>query len=139
MRRSLQPEPDGLPMALAIHLFLYCAVALCFALVVYYLMQPTRLSNPGIAAHKSSPVTLNYLEVLRSEREAAKRYVRLELEPETTGAATRQAPDVQPKTKKAEAQSTNQGRTRPARRQQQPPDTTHFAQQPFFGGYQPMY
>jgi hypothetical protein len=121
------------------HLCLYCALAACFALALYYLMQPIRLPNPGMAAHKPSHRTVNYVELLRSEREAAKREVTFEPEPETTGAATRQAPDVKPEAKKAKAQSTTQNRTRPARRQPQPPDTTHYAQEPFFGGYRPMY
>ena len=138
MRRSWERDSDGVAAALAIHLSLYCAIAACFALVIYFLMQPTRLPNPGMAAHKPSPTTLNYVEALRSEREAAKRNVRLEPEPETTGAATRQVDDVKPETKKPKTQTTSQSRTRPARRQQQP-DTTHYAQQPFFGGYRPMY
>ena len=122
--------------ALAMHLSLYCAVATCFALVLYYLMQPSRLPNPGMAAHMRSPSTVSYVELLRSEREAATREVRLEPEPETTGAATRQAPEVKPETKKAKAHSTT--RSRPAR-QQQSPDTTHYAQEPSFGAYRPMY
>jgi hypothetical protein len=101
-------------------------------------MQPARLPNPGMAAHKRSPSTISYVELLRSEREAAKREVRLEPEPETTGAATERGSDVKPETKKPKAQSTNQTRSRPAR-QQQPPDTTHYAQEPSFGAYRPMY
>jgi len=135
----LKSHSDGVAGALAMHLCLYCAVAACFALVLYYFMHPTRLPNPGMAAHTSSRPPVNYLELLRSEREAAKREVRLEPEPETTGTTTRQASDVKPETKKAKAQSTSQSRTRPVRRQQQPPDATHYAQQPFFGGYHPMY
>jgi hypothetical protein len=138
MPRSLQRDPDGVAGALAMHLSLYCAVAACFALVLYYLMQPSRLPNPGMAAHKRSPSTVSYVELLRSEREAAKREVRLELEPETTGAAT-QALEVKPEAKKAKAQSTSQSRTRPARPQPPLPDTTHYAQEPFFGSYRPMY
>jgi hypothetical protein len=143
MPRSLQREPDGVAAALAIHLSLYCAVAALFALVLYYFMQPTRLPNPGMAAHNASARTVSYVELLRSEREAAKRKANARAvvmaEPETTGAATREATDVKPETKKAKAQSTSQSRTRPVRRQQQPPDATHYAQQPFFGGYHPMY
>jgi hypothetical protein len=137
MPRSLQRESDGVAAALAIHLSLYCAAGALFAALLYFLMQPTRLPNPGMAAHKSSPTTVSYVELLRSEREAAKRNVKLEPEAETTGAAIRQAPEVKPETKKA--QSTNQRRPRVTRRQQQPADTTHYAQQPFFGGYRPMY
>jgi hypothetical protein len=139
MPRSLERDSDGLAVALATHLSLYCAVGALFALVLYYLMQPTHLPNPGMAAHKSSPVTLTYVELLRSEREAAKRNVSLEPELETTGAATRQPLEVKPQAKKAKAQSTSEARTRPARPQQQPSDTTHYAQQPAFGDYRPMY
>jgi hypothetical protein len=46
------------------------------------------LMRRHLARPKPSPTTLNYVEALRSEREAAKRNVRLEPEPETTGAAT---------------------------------------------------
>ena len=128
--------------ALAIHLCVYCAVGGLFALVLYYLMQPTRLPNPGIAALNGSRTTISYVEWLRSEREAAKsaaanRDVKFEPTPETTGAAARQAPEAKPEAKKAKAAQA-QRRPRPARRPQ-PAETTHYAQQPSFGGYQPMY
>jgi hypothetical protein len=134
-------------VALAIHLGVYCAVAACFALALYYLMQPARLPNPGMAAYKPSPSTTGYAALLRAEREAAKRGVKVELEPETTGAAAPQAPDVKPDAKKAKAQgrTSGQSRTRPARRPQpaeptiQPAEPTTFAQQPFFSGHRPMY
>ena len=132
--------------ALAIHLCVYCAVGGLFALGLYYLMQPTRLPNPGIAALNASPITLSYVEWLRSEREAAKRAavrrdIKVEPEPETTGAAPRQAPEAKPEVKKPKATQALQ--TRPAR-QLGPAGTTHYAQQPYaqqpsFGGYQPMY
>ena len=149
MPRSLQREPDGVAVSLLIYLLLYCAVAAFFALVMYYLMQPTRFPNPGMAALKSSPATVSYLELLRSEREAAQRSAKFKLEPETTGAVTREASDVKPEAKKpkkmnqsgthAVPKNTNQSRTRPQRRQEQPPDTTHYAEQRSFSGYRPMY
>jgi hypothetical protein len=139
MRRSLQQESDGLPMALAIHLCLYCAVAACFALAIYYLMQPTRLPNPGMAAHKPSPTTVNYLELLRSERQAATANIRVELEPETTGTSMRPAPKVKPEPKKGKAQTAqSQSRARITVRRLQPAEPMAYAQQPFFGGYRPM-
>src|SRR5207248_846760 len=46
---------DGLPVALAIHLGTYCAVAACFAFGVYEFMQPTRIPNPGLAGYKPPP------------------------------------------------------------------------------------
>jgi hypothetical protein len=134
MRRSLEREPDGVAAALAIHLCLYCAVAGLFALGLYYLMQPTRLPNPGMAALKPSASTLSYVELLRSEREAAKRDVRVAPEPETTGAAAPQVPDV----KKAKAESTSPSRTRPVRRIESS-DPPNYASQSSFGDYRPMY
>jgi hypothetical protein len=152
MPRALQRDSDGVPAALAIHLGAYCAVGALFALLLYYLMQPTRLPNPGIAALKTSPTTVSYVEWLRSEREAAKRgavnhdaakrEVKREPEPETTGAAARHAAEAKSDAKKAKAAQVQQ-RTRAARRSP-PADTTHYAQQPnaeqpFSGGYQAMY
>lgn len=152
MPRVVQRDSEGVAAALAIHLCVYCAVGALFALVLYYLMQPTHLPNPGIAALKVSPTTLTYIESLRSEREAAKRAamnraalkreVKPEPEPETTGAAARHAAEAKPDAKKAKAAQVQQ-RTRAARRPH-PADTTHYAQQPyaqqpFAGGYQPMY
>jgi hypothetical protein len=147
MSRALQRDSDGVASALAIHLCVYCAVGGLFALVLYYLMLPTRLPNPGIAALKPSAPTISYVERLRSEREAAqrvavdraaiKREVKSEPEPETTGAAARNAAETKPDAKKAKTAQA-QRRTRPVR-QAPPAQTTHYAQQPFFGGYQPMY
>jgi hypothetical protein len=138
MRGSPQQESDGLPMALAIHLSVYCVVAACFALAMYYLMQPIRLPNPGMAAHKASARTVSYLELLRSEREAGKHDVRIAAEPETTGAGTPQAREVKPETNKAKAQSMGERRQRPARPAPSQ-DTAHYAQQPSFDAYRPMY
>jgi hypothetical protein len=126
--------------ALAVHLCIYCVVGACFALALYYLMQPKRLPNPGMAAHNASPPTLNYIEVLRTEREAAKRNVGLKQEPETTGASTPQLPEVKPEVGRARAQSTaqNPSRRRSVRRSE-PAEAPAFAEQPSFGAYRPMY
>src|SRR5919204_5724444 len=104
MPRPWQRNFHGLAGALAMHLCIYCAVGACFALALYYLMQPTRLPNPGMAAHNASPRILNYVEVLRTEREAAKGS--LKGEPVTTGASPPQLPEVKPDVKRARAQST---------------------------------
>ena len=146
-------DHDGVAAALAIHLSVYCAVAALFALVLYYFMQSTRLPNPGMAAHSASARTVSYVELLRSEREAAKgnanARAQVVAEPETTDAATREAPEVKPEVKKPkvqntsnkkpQVQNTSQHRTRPARRQQQPSDPWHYVQQPSFDAYRPMY
>jgi hypothetical protein len=48
-----QHDRDGLPGALAIHLCIYLAVGGCFAFGFYELLQPARVSNPGLAAYQS--------------------------------------------------------------------------------------
>jgi hypothetical protein len=138
MPRSSQRYSDGLASSLAIHLCLYCAIAACFALVMYYLMQPTQLPNPGMAALKPSRTTTSYIELLRSEREAAKADVKIERELETTGAATRETSDINPETKKAKAQTSTRSRNHVAPRTQ-PAEMPHYAQQPSFDSYKPMY
>jgi hypothetical protein len=138
MRRSSQRYSEGLASSLAIHLCLYCALAACFALVMYYLMQPTRLSNPGMAALKPSRTTTNYIELLRSEREAAKADMKIERDLETTGAATRETSDIKPETKKAKPQTSTRSQNHVAPRTQ-PAEMPHYAQQPSFDSYKPMY
>jgi hypothetical protein len=138
MPRPLQRNSHGLAGALVLHLCVYCAVGACFALALYYLMQPTRLPNPGMAAHNASPRILNYIEVLRTEREAAKRNVGLKREPETTGASSPQLPEVKPEVKRARAQSTAQNPRQSVRRSQ-PAEPPAVAEQPSFGTYRPMY
>ena len=51
-------QGNGLAGALAIHLFLYCAVGGCFFFGVYELIQPTRFNNPGIGAYNPPPRTV---------------------------------------------------------------------------------
>jgi hypothetical protein len=136
MPRPLQRNSHGLAGALVLHLCIYCAVGACFALALYYLMQPTRLPNPGMAAHNASPRILNYIEVLRTEREAAKSNVDLKREPETTGASPPQLPEVKPEVKRARAQAQN---PRQSARRSQPAEPPAFAEQPSFGTYRPMY
>ena len=143
MSSSSKRDLDGVAGALAMHLGLYCAVAACFALVFYYLMLPTRLPNPGMIAHNASPRTVNYIEELRSEREAAKRDVsvrdvRVEPEPETTGAATAPAVKAEANEGKKVKSRASQGRTRAVERQQ-PVETRSYAAEPSFGAYRPMY
>jgi hypothetical protein len=71
--------------------------------------------------------------------QAANIDVRIEPEPETTGTSARQAPEVKPDTKKAKAQTAqSKNRARTVRRPR-PTEPMAYAQQPFFGGYRPMY
>ena len=113
--------------------------------MMYYLMQPTRLSNPGVAALKLSRPTANYIELLRSEREAAKTEMKVEREFETTGAATREKSHIKPETesdskpesKKVKVQTSTRSRSRLVPRPQA--EAPHYAQQRSFGDYRPMY
>jgi hypothetical protein len=120
---------------LAMHLCLYCGAAACFASGSYYLMQPTRLVNPGLAAYKPPPRTvIAHAPPLKLEREAITPVARVEPEPETVGASAPQ----QPEPKKAKAQVKTQSPSRALRRPQ-PAEPLNYAYQPFFGGYRPMY
>jgi hypothetical protein len=51
-------QRDGLAGALALHLFIYCAVGVGFFFGLYGLLQPTRINNPGSAAYKPAPGTV---------------------------------------------------------------------------------
>jgi hypothetical protein len=121
---------------LAMHLCLYCAAAACFAFGLYYLMQPTRLVNPGLAAYKPPSPTVAHAPPLKLEREAITPVARVEPEPETVGASAPQQPE--PKKAKAQVKTQSANRARPVRRPQ-PAEPLNYAYQPFFGGYRPMY
>jgi len=135
MSRSSERDPDGVAGALAMHLCFYCAVAACFALVLYYLMQPTRLPNPGMAAYKPPLGALAAQTVLlRFGTEPIKA---AEPEPETTGAAPALAAKPEAKEGKKVKAGASQGGTRSAQRRQ-PVETRSYAAEPSFG-YRPMY
>jgi hypothetical protein len=53
-----QYQRDGLAGALAFHLWVYCFVVGCGAFGLYELLQPTRSTNPGLAAYKPPPATV---------------------------------------------------------------------------------
>jgi hypothetical protein len=140
MRRSSEEDPDGVAVALAEHLCMYCAGAGLIAFALYYAMQPTRVANPGLAAYKPPPRTvMTYTVPLTFEREATTPAAAAS-EPETVGAAGPQLPEA----KKAKPQVKEQVKAqRPPRarpvRQQQPEHPANFAYQPSFGEYRPMY
>jgi hypothetical protein len=59
MARHYREQSVGLEVAPAILLSLYCAVAGCFAVGLHaLLLQPTRLSNPGLSAYQFPPGTI---------------------------------------------------------------------------------
>jgi hypothetical protein len=82
---------DGLAAALCVHLCIYCAVAACFGLGFYVLMQPSRSPNPGLAAYKPPPATVitSGLPARLSERERIPPFVVVRAEPGRTLAQRR--------------------------------------------------
>jgi hypothetical protein len=79
MVRHYREQSDGLEVAPAILLGLYCAVAGCFAFGLYALHQPTRLSNPRtIVTYARSPRLSDAPQPIPLVEAAAP-------EPETTG------------------------------------------------------
>src|SRR3954453_23750051 len=50
----------GLGAALALHLFVYCAVGGAFFFGMYELLQPTRFNNPGVAYDASPKRAIAY-------------------------------------------------------------------------------
>lgn len=84
---------DGLAAAPWIPLCLYCAVAGCFALGLYALLQPARHPNPGLVAYKPPPATVISYGLpprLRNSHEPLGSVGLANLEPETTGRSMRQ-------------------------------------------------
>jgi hypothetical protein len=51
-------QRERLAGALALHLSIYCGVGGCFGFGLYELLQPARVSNPGLAAYKPPPRVL---------------------------------------------------------------------------------
>jgi hypothetical protein len=143
MWRSSERDRDGVAVALAEHLFMYCAGAGCIAFALYYSMQPIQVANPSLAAYKPPPRTvITYAVPLTLEREAITPAAKVAPEPETVGASSpiaASAPQL-PDVKKAKPQVNPQSppRVRPVR-PQQPEHPANYAYQPSFGDYRPMY
>jgi type IV secretory pathway VirB10-like protein len=57
MSRAHVPN-TGVAAALAIHLAVYAGVGCCFAIALWWLLQPKVLENAGLAAYKPPPNTV---------------------------------------------------------------------------------
>jgi hypothetical protein len=91
-------RPDGVTAALGMHLVVYCAVGACFAFGLYALLQPSRVSNSGLAEYKPFPgtvVTYGKPFVMKSVAEPVTPVAPIEPEPETTGRSTHE-PELKP-------------------------------------------
>jgi hypothetical protein len=98
MPGAYRQQDNGVNAGLSIHLCLYCAVAACFAVGLYALLQPLRVPNPGLAAFKPLPGTIvTYVQLPPSRKDVAALAapiapaVLTQPELETTGRSTSQA------------------------------------------------
>jgi hypothetical protein len=98
MPSAYRQQDNGVGAGLGFHLCLYCAVAACFAVGFYALLQPVRVPNPGLAAFKPLPGTIvTYVQLPPSRKDVAALAapiapaVLTQPELETTGGATSQA------------------------------------------------
>lgn len=142
-RKYSREQTDGMDVALAISLGVYCAAAACFALGLYALLQPSRYPNSGMAAYKAPPtMVVTYLPSFRNAivstpatlaaAEAAKSET---IKAETSGQA--QA-DVQKLAQEVRAEAPKRPRAATARKETRDP-SMRYAEQPFSGGVPPWF
>src|SRR5262245_7882835 len=145
MAGKLPSRRDGLHAALAIHLALYCAVAGCFALVFYFLLQPSHSANPGLAAYKPPPATVLPANVVSLADGSAEAPAKVASVPQQIAAAPQvEATDVSA-AKQSDAKQTERQvkpvkpkRPRTASRKQRRNPLMDYAAQPF-GAYRPWF
>src|SRR5262245_9528845 len=147
MARHSRERTNGLEAALAIHLGIYCAVAACFALGLYALLQPARYTNPGLSAYKAPPaMVVTYLPSIRNadtrsivaaEAEAAKAQV-AKAAMARSGTAKPETTKPETAAQEARAETAKRQRAASARRERREP-WTRYAEQPMFGGSRPWF
>ena len=139
MAKYSRERTDGLEVALAIHLAIYCAAAACFALGLYTLMQPSRHPNPGLAAYKApSAMVATYLPSIRNVAEPVP-FTTVQAEkakPETVARA--QAAEAKKPAQDATAEPPKRQRAATARKERREP-WPRYAEQPTFGGNRPWF
>jgi hypothetical protein len=153
MARYSRGQTNGLEVALAIHLGIYCAAAACFALGFYALLQPSRYPNSGLSAYKPPPtMVVTYLPSYRngglpSFRNGGVSAPTISAEAETAkaemaNAETTQIETVKPEAaiQEARAEAAKRQRAANARREKRERETRmEYAGQPSFGGYRPWF
>jgi hypothetical protein len=139
MAKYSREQTDGLEVALAIHLGIYCAAAACFALGLYALLQPSRQPNPGLSAYKApSGMVATYLPSIRDRGEPMPfTNVRTETaKPEAAKQA--QAAATQRPAQETTAEPPKRQRAATARKERREP-WPRYAEQPMFGGSRPWF
>jgi hypothetical protein len=141
MTKYSRAQTNGLEVALAIHLSIYCAAAACFALGFYVLMQPSRHANPGMSAYKPpSAMVMTYMPSFRNVRDpmpfttVVAEKTKETAKPETAKRA--QAAEAQKPAQEAMAEPTKRQRAATAPRERREP-WARYAEQP--GGYRPWF
>lgn len=136
---------DGLDAALAIHLALYCAVGACFALGLYFLMQPSRTPNPGLAAYQPPPATVMTVSVPSLAEATAGAPSRPATAPERIATAPQGESDgrsassqSEAKPPQREAKPAKPKRSHTAARKQRRNPLMDYAAQPF-GSFRPWF
>jgi hypothetical protein len=138
MAKSSRGQTDGLEVALAIHLGIYCAGAACFAGGLYALMQPTRQPNPGMAGYKPpSAMVVTYLPSIRNSGEPSP-FTALAAETAKPGTAGRKAAEAQKPAQEARAEPPKRQRAATAPKERREP-WARYAEQPTFGGNRPWF
>jgi len=131
---------DGLPVALAIHLGIYCAVAASAALGVYEFMQPTRLPNPGLAAFKPPAATvMTYVPGSVPNRGIATMAADAQAVPETDGVADRTPVAAETKPPKRETGAEKPKRARSVERREYRDARRDFTDRAYFSDARPWY
>jgi hypothetical protein len=146
-RKYSREQNDGVDVALAMSLGVYCAFATCFALGLYALLQPSRHPNSGLAGYKAPPtMVVTYLPSFRNAivsksavlaaAEAAKSET---IKAETSGQAQAQAQaDVRKPAHEVRAEAPKRPRAATARKETRDP-RMRYAEQPFSGGVRPWF
>jgi hypothetical protein len=142
-RKYSREQTDGMDVALAISLGVYCAAAACFALGLYALLQPSRYPNSGMAAYKAPPtMVVTYLPSFRNAfvskaaaLAAAETAKSEKIKAEASGQA--QA-DVQKPAHELRAEAPKRPRVATARKETRDPGM-RYAEQPLSDGVRPWF
>src|SRR5262249_48141957 len=98
MPRYPQSPNESAAAAPALHLSIYCAVAMACAGGFYQWMQPRRIENVGLAAYKPLPGTVvNYEAVVRRHDQPTAVAAAAAPEPAAVSAAPPPAPEAKAK------------------------------------------
>jgi len=95
----------------AIHLALYCAVGACFALGFYFVMQPSRTPNPGLAAYRPPPATVMTMSVPSLPKPPLARHLALRRRPSGSPRRRKARPMGSPQRARAKQSLRSAGQT----------------------------